>query len=129
MAHEGSTAHSLAEDISKVQISPSGENGTFVGVPLKPMEEVTVASIVGNRGTYKLLVENADVVAATHEEWVEGGEKLLVKLHVSEKASETVDKLMSIGMDHHLIVKEGDWTQVMSAICKYLDVEKVTIFN
>lgn len=129
LAHEGSTAHSLAEDISKVQISPSGENGTFVGVPLKPMEEVTVASIVGNRGTYKLLVENADVVAATHEEWVEGGEKLLVKLHVSEKASETVNKLMSIGMDHHLIVKEGDWTQVMSAICKYLDVEKVTIFN
>lgn len=128
LAHEGSTAHSLAEDISKVQISPSGENGTFVGVPLKPMEEVTVASIVGNRGTYKLLVENADVAAATHEEWVEGGEKLLVKLHVPEKASETVDKLMGIGMDHHLIVKEGDWTQVMSAICKYLDVEKVTIF-
>ena len=35
LAHEGSTAHSLAEDVSKVQISPSGEKGCFVGLPLR----------------------------------------------------------------------------------------------
>lgn len=128
LAHEGSTAHSLAESIEKVQISPSGEKGTFVGLPLRPMEKVTVASIVGSKGIYKLLVETADVTKAEHDEWVEGGEKLLVKLHVPVKASETVDKLMDIGLDHHLIVKEGDLTAIMSAICKYMGIEKVTIF-
>lgn len=128
LAHEGSTAHSLAESLDKVQISPSGEKGTFVGVPLKRMENVTISSIVGCRGNYKLLVEQADVIAATREEWVEGGEKLLVKLHVADKASRVVDKLMETGMDHHLIVKEGNYTEVMTAVCKYFGIEKVTLF-
>ena len=43
IAHEGSTAHSLAESIDKVQISPSGDKGSFVGLPLKSMETVTVS--------------------------------------------------------------------------------------
>ena len=127
LAHEGSTAHSLAESLDKVQISPSGDRGTFVGVPLKTMDCVTVSSIVGGKGKYKLLVEKADVVEPSREEWIEGGEKLLVKLHVAEKASTVVDKLMEKGMDHHLLVKEGDHRAVLSAVCKYLGVEKVTL--
>lgn len=129
LAHEGSTAHSLAENISKVQISQSGERGTFVGVPVKPMEKVTVSSIAGAGGKYKLLVESADIVQATHEEWVEGGEKLLVKLHVADKASAVVNKLMERGMDHHLIVKEGDYVQLMEIICKYMGIEIVKLFS
>ena len=127
LAHEGSTAHSLAVSLDQVQISPSGDKGCFVGLPLKPMPDVTVSSIVGSKGQYKLLVEKADTVEATHEEWVEGGEKLLVKLHVAKKASSVVNELMEKGMDHHLLVKEGDHTAVMSAVCKYLGIEKVTL--
>ena len=128
LAHEGSTAHSLAESLDKVQISQSGERGTFVGVPLKPMESVTISSIAGSGGQYKLLVDTADVVQTSHEEWVEGGEKLLVKLHVGTKASAVVDQLMEKGMDHHLLVKEGDYTEVMTAVCKFMGIEKVTLF-
>ena len=120
LAHEGSTAHSLAVSLDQVQISPSGDKGCFVGLPLKSMPDVTVSSIVGSKGQYKLLVEKADTVEATHEEWVEGGEKLLVKLHVAKKASSVVNELKEKGMDHHLLVKEGDHTAVMSAVCKYL---------
>lgn len=127
LAHEGSTAHSLAASIDKVQISPSGDRGSFVGVPVKTMEKVTVSSIVGGKGHYKILVEKGDVVEPSHEEWVEGGEKLLVKLHVQKKASEFVDTLMSKGMDHHFVVKEGDHTEVMSTVCKYFGIEKVTV--
>ena len=47
-------------------------------------------------------------VQTEFEEWVEGGEKLLVKLHVAKKASSVVNELMEKGMDHHLLVKEGD---------------------
>lgn len=129
LAHEGSTAHSLAESIDKVQISQSGEKGTFVGVPVKPIDIVTISSIVGSKGYYKLLVENADVVQATHEEWVKGGEKLLIKLHVADKASTVVERLMEKGMDHHLIVKEGDYVQLMTMICKYLGIEIVKVFS
>lgn len=129
LAHEGSTAHSLAENINKVQISQSGEKGTFVGVPVKPMEQVTISSIAGAGGKYKLLVEQADVVQATHEEWVQGGEKLLVKLHVRDKASLVVDRLMEKGMDHHLVVKEGNHVQSMTMVCKFLGIEAVNLFS
>ena len=125
LAHEGSTAHSLAEDIAHVQISPSGDKGSFVGLPLRKMDEVTVCSIVGGKGQYRLLLENADVVAATHEEWVEGGEKLLVKLHVNQKASQVVDNLMNKGMDHHFVVKEGNYADVMGEVCKFMQIDKV----
>ncbi len=128
LAHEGSTAHSLAESIDKVQISQSGERGTFVGLPLKQMDTVTISSIVGNKANYKILVEKSDVVEATHQEWVEGGEKLLVKLHVADKASNVVDQLMQIGMDHHIVVKEGDYRNLMSTVCKYLGIEEVNLF-
>lgn len=128
LAHEGSTAHSLAESIEKVQISQSGERGTFVGLPVKQMSCVTVSSIIGARGCYRVLIERADVVEATHEEWVNGGEKLLVKLHIAEKASKAVDKLMEKGMDHHLIVKEGDYAEMLATVCKYMGIETVTLF-
>ncbi len=127
LAHEGSTAHSLAESIQKVQISQSGTRGTFVGLPLKKMEKATVTSIVGSAGKYRLLIETADIAEATDKEWVEGGEKLFVKLHMPIKASEVVQKLIDSGMDHHLVVKEGDFTEILSSVCKYMDIEKVTL--
>ena len=72
-------------------------------------------------------INQAVRVQTEFEEWVEGGEKLLVKLHVAKKASSVVNELMEKGMDHHLLVKEGDHTAVMSAVCKYLGIEKVTL--
>ena len=126
LAHEGSTAHSLAADLDHVQISPSGEKGAFVGLPLRPMDCVTISSIQGNgRDGYQILVDKASVAEATHEEWVQGGEKLLVKLQVNQKASVMVQRLMELGLDHHLLVKEGDYTEVMKLICKYMGVEAV----
>ena len=126
LAHEGSTAHSLAAGLEQVQISPSGDNGAFVGLPLRPMDCVTISSIQGNgREGYQILVDKASVVEATHEEWVQGGEKLLVKLQVAQKASLMVQKLMELGLDHHLLVKEGDHTEVLRLICKYMGVKAV----
>ncbi|MCD8123079.1 MAG: hypothetical protein LUE65_12775 [Clostridiales bacterium] len=127
LAHEGSSAHSLAASIENVQISPSGDKGCFVGLPLRPMDPVTVSSIQGNgRDGYQILVESGKTVEASRQEWIDGGEKLLVKLEIGMKASEAVASLMEAGMDHHLLVKEGDYTALMSLLCKYLNVKKVS---
>lgn len=126
LAHEGSTAHSLAGSLEKVQISPSGDRGGFVGLPVRPMEKVTVSSIQGNgRDGYKILAESGKVIEATEQEWICGGRKLLVKLKLEEKASTVVNRLMESGMDHHLLIKEGDYTEILSLLCKYLQVEEV----
>lgn len=36
-----------------------------------------------------------------------------------------VQKLMELGLDHHLLVKEGDHTEVLRLICKYMGVKAV----
>lgn len=126
LAHEGSTAHSLASGLDHVQISPSGDSGAFVGLSLRPMDCVTISSIQGNgHNGYQILVDKASVVEAAHEEWVQGGEKLLVKLQVNQKASLMVQRLMELGLDHHLLVKEGDHTEIIKLICKYMGVKAV----
>ncbi|WP_455630869.1 hypothetical protein [Megamonas sp.] len=127
IAHEGSTAHSLAESVDKVQISPSGDKGSFVGLPLKPMEAVTVSSIVGSRMQYKLLIEQGSVVSATHQEWVDGGEKLLVKLHLDKDVFKFIEQLMAEGMDHHLVIKEGNYQEILSMLCKFMGIQKITL--
>ena len=50
----------------------------------------------------------------------------MVKLQVAPKASEAIDSLMASGMDHHLLVKEGDYIEMMTLLCKYMGVKKVT---
>lgn len=127
LAHEGSTAHSLAESVDKVQISPSGDRGCFVGLPLRPMDPVTISSIQGNgKDGYQLLVESGKTLPATEKEWKDGGEKLLVKLETGCRAQDAVDHLMKAGMDHHLLVKEGDHTELLKLLCKYMKLKKVT---
>lgn len=127
VAHEGSTAHSLAENLNKVQLSPSGEKGCFVGLPLKPMEQVTVASMAGSAGSYKLLVASGSTKAATEEEWVDGGSKLLVKLSLNAPADQVIQTLMANGMDHHLLIKEGDHTELLQIICKHMKINAVAV--
>ena len=127
MAHEGSTAMSLAGDLTRTQINPSGERGTFVGVPVKAMDEVTICSMVGNGGNYKIFVAKARTLEVTYDEWVAGGSKLIVNLQFDVPAKEALDRMMDAGMDHHLLLKEGDYTKEMKAFCDYMGFEVVTL--
>ena len=128
LAHEGSTAHSLAASLENVQISPSGEQGAFVGLPLRPMEQATICSIQGNAADgYQMLVEKGSVEEASRQEWITGGEKLLEKLRMGCGAFEAVNRMMALGLDHHLLVKEGDYTDVMRLACKFMGIRPVSV--
>lgn len=123
IAHEGSTPMSMADSLDRAQINPSGELGTFVGVPHKAMDTVTTCAIVGNSGNYKVFIAKGRTLDVTHEEWVEGGSKLLVNLQYDVPARSVVDQLIKGGMDHHFVIKEGDYTKEMEALCDYLGFE------
>lgn len=127
IAHEGSTAHSMAEELNKVQISPSGEKGCFVGVPVKPMPVVTVSSMVGSAGSYKLLVAKGKTQKVTHQQWVDGGSKLLVNLELEKSGEAVIRNMIEAGLDHHLLIKEGDHTNVLSMVCDYAAINKVEL--
>lgn len=127
VAHEGSTAMSLADSLDRAQINPSGELGTFVGVPHKAMNTVTVSAIVGNGGNYKMFIAKGRTLDVTHEEWVEGGSKLLVNLQFDVDAQSVIDQLIQGGMDHHFIIKEGDYTKELALFCDYMGFEQLLL--
>ncbi|MGN0732959.1 MAG: hypothetical protein ACI4LC_02155 [Emergencia sp.] len=130
IAHEGSTGACMTDDVNKVQVSPSGdieETGAFVGLPVKAMDEVTVSSMQGSNGVYQMLVSKGRTLDISHDVWVEGGEKLLAHLSFEKRADEFVQGMLDAGLDHHLLVKEGDYTEIISMVCDYMDIKKVVL--
>ncbi len=126
IAHEGSSPASLAESVDKIQISPLAE-GCFVGFPLKPMDQCVLCDFQGADGEYQMFIAPGKVLPASHEEWVRGGEKLLIKFAADNvKPSELVDCMIANGFHHHVVVTEGSLCEQMAMICKFLGVKVVT---
>jgi len=125
LAHEGSTAHSLAEDISKVQISASGELGCFVGTPFKTMPEVTMVNLCGRENTYRMLVAKVSTEPVSHQEWMDGGSKFFAKVNLGRNAIDKFDKMLAEGIDHHLLLKEGDLVEQLADLCDLIKIKRV----
>ena len=124
--HEGSSAHSLAEDPSQVYIQEGGE-GTMVGFPFKPLPKVTISDICGNNGRYKVLILTGSTAKIDREVWVEAGSKLLIKVKFEKEVEQIFNRMLTEGVDHHLLVKEGDLSADLGDLCDILGMEKVII--
>jgi L-fucose isomerase-like protein len=124
--HEGSSAHSLAEDPSQVHIQEGGE-GTMVGFAFKPLPKVTISDICGNNGLYKVLILTGTTEKIDSKVWVEGGSKLLIKVKFEKKVEEIFNRMLQEGVDHHLLVKEGDVSAQLEDLCDILGMKKVII--
>ncbi len=125
IAHEGSSPASLAESVDKIQISPLAD-GCFVGFPLKPMDKAIACTFQGVDGSYQMFLAPGKVLPATHEEWVSGGEKLLIKFSADDAApSKLIDSMIRNGFHHHVIVAEGDLYEQMALACKFLGMSVV----
>jgi len=127
LAHEGSSAHSLAEDVTKVHILPGGEKGTVVGVPFKAMPEVTMTDICGRENSYRMLVAKGSTEHVTEEEWIKGGRKFFAKVNLGDETLKKFEKMLSEGVDHHLLLKEGDLTSQLSDLCDILSIKKIIL--
>ncbi len=127
LAHEGSSAHSLTEDISKVQISASGELGTFVGTPLKAIREATMVNLCGRENTYRMLVAKVSTEPVSHQEWVDAGSKFFAKVNLGGNVINKFDKMLAEGIDHHLLLKEGDLVEQLVDLCDLIKIKRVEI--
>lgn len=128
ICHEGSSAASLAESLDRVVTNPSGDMGAFIGVPLKAMEKVTFCDMQGSAGNYQMLVATGSTLPVSHEEWVDGGEKLVLKLRADgQKPSQVVDQMIKAGLHHHVVIKEGDYTELVNLVCDYMGIQKVIL--
>ena len=127
LAHEGSSAHSITENISKVQISPSGDLGTFVGTPLKSMPEVTIVNLCGRENTYRMLVAKVSTEEVTYQEWVDGGSKFFAKVNLGANALDKFNQMLAEGVDHHFLLKEGDLVEHLVDLCDLLKIRRIEI--
>jgi L-fucose isomerase-like protein len=127
LAHEGSSAHSLTEDISQVQISASRESGSFVGTPLKKMPEATMVNLCGRENTYRMLVAKVATETVTHQEWLDGGSKFFAKVNLGGDAIDKFNKMLVEGIDHHLLLKEGDLVEQLVDLCDLVKIKRVEI--
>ena len=128
ICHEGSSAASLAESLDKVVTNPSGDTGAFIGVPLKAMPKVTFCDMQGTAGQYQLMVATGRTLPVNHKEWVDAGEKLVLKLRADGvKPGEVIRQMIGAGLHHHVVVKEGNYAELVRLVCKYLGVKVMTL--
>lgn len=125
LAHEGSSAHSLAENASKVSILPGGDKGTVVGFPLKAMPKVTVADLCGQAGTYRLFAALARSQRVPTQDWARAGSKFMARLSFGAGAREVLDMMVNGGVDHHLLLREGDLKGHLRDLCDLWRIDQV----
>ncbi len=123
LAHEGSSAHSLAGDLSKVAIQDGGA-GTMVGFPYRALPLVTLADMVGTEGDYKVATFTGASRAVSREEWAACGSKLMARIEVQD-ADRVFGRMIEEGVDHHLLIKGGDVTGELDDLCKMLAIRVV----
>lgn len=127
ISHGGSSGHFTANTVEEVEIHHSGDTGTYVGTPVRAMEKVTVAGMVGDNGKYKMLIGRGETLPVTKEEWDAADNRLLVKLRFAGQVQDVIDTMIEKGVDHHVVIREGDFAKELEGFCDFMGVEKVII--
>lgn len=124
LAHGGSSAHSLAGDVATTYIPKTGK---FIGLKYKPTSVVTLASIRGFNGSYKLSVATGAIDEANQAEWEDAGYRLVAKFRPSIKVEDFFDRMLATGTDHHVLIHDGDLSKQLEVFCDLLKIEKVDL--
>ncbi|RLI44611.1 hypothetical protein DRO69_06980 [Candidatus Bathyarchaeota archaeon] len=127
LRHEGSGAPSLSENISEVHLKPAGNGkGIIIFSSIKPTK-VTLATIFGKRENYKMCILTGQTLKLSEADIDRYGGGLVTKLKVSTNVRKLVDKLMSLGVDHHMILIFGNVTNELTEFCKMVKIEPMLL--
>jgi L-fucose isomerase-like protein len=125
LVHEGSSAMSLAVDGGV--IAAAAEEGAAVGFTLREMSPVTVAGLNGAEGRYRMLLSRAASVPVSRDAWLRAGRKFHAAIRFPVPAAEVLDTLIGMGVDHHLIVKQGDCLAALQHFCRIVGIEPILL--
>jgi hypothetical protein len=74
-----------------------------------------------------MLVTKVSTEAVTHQEWVEGGSKFFAKVNLGNNAIHKFNRMLKEGVDHHLLLKEGDLVEQLVDLCDLLKIRRIEI--
>ncbi len=119
IGHAGSCALSLAESLAEVAVTCEGELGSFVQFPIRRMPEASLIAFWKQRGVPSLQVIPCESLGMTTKEWEAMGAVSLAKLRSSAFREDMLKSMISLAMEHHLVVSEGalgepleDWARL-----------------
>jgi L-arabinose isomerase len=122
VAHYGAGAPSLAASRGKIHLEPDRASGKGVSVVYQVRPgAVTVASLTGRRGTYRMLIAPGQSVRA--KEVFHGGIVANVRFRVNHR--EVLDKAR--GMSHHWMLGMGDVSRELAEFCEMTGIRAVVV--
>ncbi len=122
VAHYGAGAPSLAKSRDAIRLEPDRSSGRGVSVvyQVKP-GPVTVASLTGRRGSYRMFIAPGQSIRA--EEVFHGGVVANVKFRAPYR--EVLEKAR--GMSHHWLLGIGDVSRELIEYCEIAGIKTVVV--
>jgi L-arabinose isomerase len=122
VAHYGAGAPSLAASRNQISLEPdrASHNGVSVVYQIRP-GPVTIASLTGRRGTYRMFIASGQTIPA--REVFHGGVVANVKFNAGNK--QVLQKAR--GMSHHWMVGIGDVSDDISEFCEMVGIRSVVV--
>ena len=120
--HCGAAGASLASKKDEVIIRkhPLG-CGATVEFPVKP-GRVTIARLGNHAGKYRMFITSGEAIRTKQ---IVRGNPLEVRLDV--KVDDFLRTVTTRGVEHHLLMVHGDWSDVLSEMCEIAGFEKITV--
>jgi L-fucose isomerase-like protein len=120
--HCGASGASLAPKKGDVTIRrhPLG-CGATVEFPVKP-GRVTIARLGNHAGKYRMFITSGE---ALRTKQIVRGNPLEVRLDV--KVDDFLKTITTRGVEHHLLVVHGDWSEILTEVCELAGFEKIAV--
>jgi len=125
LRHEGSGAPSLSEQISEVSLKPVTEEAGVVVLSSVRQGPVTLATVWGRNGKYKMSILSGNAVRLSKTEVEKYGGGLAAKIKFDMPADRLIDRMIELGVDHHLMLTPGNIVQELVDFCKMTGIEPV----
>jgi L-fucose isomerase-like protein len=120
VAHYGAGSPSLAASRDKIRLEPDRASGKGVSVVYQVRPgPVTIASLTGRRGTYRMLIAPGESIRA--REVFHGGIVANVRFRVNHR--EVLKKAK--GMSHHWVLGIGDVSRELEEFCEMTGIRAV----
>jgi L-fucose isomerase-like protein len=120
--HCGAAASSLASNKKEIAIRKHAQGiGATVEFPIKP-GRVTIARMGSCAGKYRMFIASGEAVRTKQ---IVRGNPLEVRL--DSKVDDFLRIVTSRGIEHHMLMVHGNWTDVLSEMCDIAGFERITV--
>jgi L-fucose isomerase-like protein len=120
--HCGAAASSLASNSKEIAIRKHAEGiGATVEFPIKP-GRITIARMGSCAGKYRMFIASGEAIPTKQ---IVRGNPLEVRL--DSKVDDFLKTVTSRGIEHHMLIVHGNWTEILGEMCEIAGFESITV--